>query len=79
MDAEPGKCAQQVRIAAHVIEMVVRRQDGDEPHAAPPDLVQHRRRLRAIDDGGVPGLPVDEQIGVVVAQLRDGDDLHALG
>src|SRR5947208_15825901 len=50
-----------------------------EAHGAATHLVEHRRRLGAIDDGALPGLPVDEQIGVVVAQLRDRDDLHALG
>jgi hypothetical protein len=32
--------------------------------------------LRAVYDGGVPGDRVDEEVGVVVGELRDRDYFH---
>jgi len=54
----------------------MRGEHGDESDGAATGLVQDGAGLRAVDDGGVPGGRVDEEVGVVVGKLRDRDYFH---
>ena len=63
-------------MTAHVIKMVMGGQDGDQAGRAAMGLVEDGTRFGAIDDGGIPGGWIDQEVGVVVGELRDRDDFH---
>ena len=73
-DFEPQLLGQ-LLVAADVVPVVVRAPDGPRAYAFALQRVAHRRRLGGVDDGGVPRA-VDDQVGVVVFQARDGNDAH---
>src|SRR5262249_37901852 len=63
-------------VAADVIAVVVRAQDGREREAHALDGRQHRRRLGGVDDRHLLRALVDDQIRVVVRQTRNRLDAH---
>jgi hypothetical protein len=65
-------------VTADVVEVMMGGEDGDEPCRVPPGRIENGSRFGAVDDGGVPGGSVDQEVGVVVGELRDGDDFHEL-
>ena len=54
----------------------MRREDGRQAYALPADLVQDGPGLGAVDDRGLTAGAVDDEVGVVVLELRDGNDVH---
>src|SRR5216117_2047343 len=54
----------------------MRGEHGREPCAAALRLGEDGCRLGAVDHGGLARRRVDQQVGVVVGELGDRDDLH---
>src|SRR4029077_6833627 len=74
--AEVGKLREQIAIAADVVEVMMRGENAAEHHSPACDLVQDGPGLGAVDDSRFARRGVDEQVGVVVAQLRNRDHFH---
>src|SRR5690349_18483865 len=72
-----GGC-EQILVAADVVEVMMRREDGGEPGAPSVDLLEHGRRFGAVDDGCLARPGIDQDVGVVVGELRDGEDVHEM-
>src|SRR5271169_686693 len=67
---------EQVLVAADVVPMMVRGEDRNQINAGLPHLAQDRRGLSAVDYAGLMGVLVDDEISVVVGELRNRNDLH---
>lgn len=62
--------------AAHVIEVVVRREHRDERHTLARDRGEHGLGLRGIDNRRALRRLVDDEPPVVVLEHRHCDDAH---
>ena len=59
-----------------VVEVVMRGKDRNQTDSPPPNLREDRPGVRAVDHPGRRCRRIDEQVGVVVRELRDRDDIH---
>src|SRR5262249_16153669 len=76
-DLRAGVHPQHVLVAADVIAVVVRAQDGREGQAHALDGRQHGRALAGGDEGHLLRPLVDDQVRVVVGETRNRLDAHA--
>ena len=70
---------QQILIPADVVEVMVGGEDGSQTDAVALHFRQDGFRLRAVDDASVLRSGVNDEVRVVVRELRDGDDAHGVG
>jgi len=74
-DVEAGMGGAQVRDTARVIEVVMRAPDSRESQPARRERCEDGRAFRRIDDDGFSARRIDEQIGIVVVQQGNRDDV----
>jgi hypothetical protein len=76
-DAEAGQGREQILIPADVVEVMMGGEDRRQADAAPSNFRQDGLGLGAVDDARLAAGRVYEQVGVVVGELRDGDDFQS--